>query len=178
MKFAKKLRQGKIKRSDIKAQHIPDLVLLLDNVYDTYNVGGMYRVGDASGVSRIYHAGQTPIGPNPKISRAAVGLDQYLAHEKAEDSVSQVQILKKAGYQIVVLEQTPNSQVYDQVKYHGKIALIVGNETFGVSQPVLALADIIVELPMFGINKSLNVVVATGIVLYQIRRTLGFAKFV
>jgi len=170
MKFAKQLRQGKIKRPTTKPRSIPDLVLLLDNVYDTYNVGGMYRVGDAARVSKIYHGGQTPIGPNPKISRAAVGLDQYLAHEKAEDIVSQIKELKSEGYQIIVLEQTPNSQVYDQDKYEGKIALVVGNETFGVSQAVLELADTTIELPMYGLNKSLNVVVATGIVLYQIRR--------
>ncbi len=173
MHFAKQLRQGKIKKPAVKAHSLPDLVLLLDEVYDTYNVGGMYRVSDAAGVGKIYHCGATAKLPNPKISRAAVGLEQYVAHESVEKIVDKIQELKRQGYTIIALEQTPKSKAYYQVKYQGKIALIAGNETFGVSQEALTLCDLAVELPMFGINKSLNVVVATGIVLYQIRLSLA-----
>lgn len=173
MHFAKQLRQGKVKKPTVKAHSIPDLVLLLDEVYDTYNVGGMYRVSDAAGVGKIYHCGETAKLPNPKISRAAVGLEQYVAHESVAKIVDKIQELKRQGYTIIALEQTPHSKVYHQVKYQGKIALIAGNETFGVSQETLAICDLAVELPMFGINKSLNVVVSTGIVLYQIRLSLG-----
>lgn len=173
IKFARRLRQGKIDRPDNKRQHLSDLVLLLDDVYDTYNVGGMYRVADAAGVSKIYHCGATPIGPDPKISRAAVGLDQYLFHEAVADIAQKIKGLSQSGFQIIALEQTPTAKIFNQIRYQGKIALIVGNETFGVSQKALKLSDLIVELPMFGINKSLNVVVATGIVLYQIRLDLG-----
>lgn len=173
MHFAKQLRQGKVKQLSVKAHSIPDLVLLLDQVYDTYNVGGMYRVSDAARVGKIYHCGATANLPNPKISRAAVGLDQYLAHESVEKIITKIQELKQLGYTVIALEQTPKSKKYYQVKYQGKIALIAGNETFGVSQEALALCDLAVELPMFGINKSLNVVVSTGIVLYQIRLSLA-----
>jgi len=170
MHFAKKLRQGLVKKPD---SFRSDLVLLLDEVYDTYNIGGMYRVGDAAGVSKIYHCGNTAISPNPKISRAAVGLDQYLPHEAVSQIETKLKELKKQGFTIVILEQTPESKIYNQVRYFGKIALVVGNETFGVSKEALFLGDMVVELPMFGINKSLNVVVAAGIVLYQIRLSLG-----
>jgi len=169
MGFARDLRQGKVKSTPATQS---DLVLLLDNIYDTFNVGGMYRVGDAAGVSHIYHCGSTPISPDPKIKRAAVGLDDYLKHTAVNDILIKIRELKQAGYTIVSLEQSENSKPYDQVKYAGKIALVAGNETFGVAPEVIAESDLVVELPMYGINKSLNVVVATGIVLYQIRTSL------
>ena len=170
MGFAKELRKGRIaSKSEVKN----DLVLLLDNVYDTFNVGGMYRVGDASGVSFIYHCGTTPSPPDPKIKRAAVGLDDYIKHEAVPDILVKMKELRKDGYTLIALEQAKNAQLYDCVKYAGKIALIVGNETFGVSENTVRNCDFAVELPMYGINKSLNVVVATGIALYEIRRKLG-----
>ncbi len=172
MNFAKQLRKRKVTPPKQKTNTLPKLVLLLDDIYDTYNVGGMYRVGDAAGVSKIYHCGATAKIPNPKISRAAVGLEQYLAHEDVDKITTIIPVLKKQGYTVIALEQTPQAQSYYQAHYQGKIALVAGNETFGISQEALALCDLTVELPMFGANKSLNVVVATGIVLYQIRLCL------
>lgn len=172
MNFAKKLRQGKVKKISQKNSPTSDVVLLLDDVYDTYNVGGMYRVGDAAGVTKIYHCGATAKLPDPKISRAAVGLEKYIANEQGIEITSKLKELKSQGFTIVALEQTSRSLPYYKVKYQGKIALVCGNETFGVSDEALKLCDLIVELPMFGINKSLNVVVSTGIVLYQIRLSL------
>ncbi len=176
--FAKELRKGKVEPRESRPPG--EICLLLDNVYDTFNVGGMYRVADAAGVGRIYHCGDTPVPPDPKIARASVGLYQYIAHEHRPDILELVDSLSEQGYKIVVLEQDPKSRPFDQVAYakhlgngHRGIALIVGNETFGVQKEVSDKADLIVELPMYGVNKSLNVVVATGIVLYQIRRSLA-----
>ena len=172
MRFAQKLRKSQIKLVKKDNPADSDLVLLLDNVYDTFNVGGMYRVGDAANVSKIYHCGATPYVPNPKITRAAVGLDKYIAQSQVKDIFGKINELKKQGFQIIALELTKNSKIYDQVDYEGKLALVVGNETFGVDPEIIKLCDLVVELPMYGINKSLNVVVATGIILYQIRRKL------
>ena len=69
---------------------------------------------------------------------------------------------------IIAVEQDKRSVRFDQVKYELPIALIVGNETHGISKESLDVADMIVELPMFGVNKSLNVMVSCGIVLYEI----------
>ena len=68
---------------------------------------------------------------------------------------------------IIAIEQNPKSIPYDQVNYTFPIALVVGNETNGISKEVLDICDQIVELPMWGVNKSLNVMVSLGIVLYE-----------
>jgi len=172
MRFAQSLRRGQISPKPKKHSQ-PNLVVLLDDVYDTYNVGGIYRVADSAGVGKVYHCGATPSGPNPKISRAAVGLDQYLPHESVKNTVLLIKQLQKQGFTIIALEQSPSAKLFNKINYSGKIALLVGNESFGLSQEVLKLAEVTIELPMYGINKSLNVVVAAGIALYQIRSSLA-----
>lgn len=182
MSFANKLRHEQIEKSVIECSAQSEFVLVLDDIYDTFNVGGMYRVADAAGVTKIYHCGKTPVPPDPKIVRASVGLVNYIPHEKVENISLLITSLKKGGYKIIILEQTKSSVIYDKIEYKNKlklkdnvqtkIALVAGNETFGVKNEVIKSADLVVELPMYGINKSLNVVVSTGIMLYEIKRKL------
>ncbi|MCR4326402.1 MAG: TrmH family RNA methyltransferase [Candidatus Roizmanbacteria bacterium] len=171
MSFARELRKGSAAPEQHQTEEIR-IVLVLDDVYDTFNVGGMYRVGDAVGVSHIYHGGGTPMPPDPKIARSSVGLYQYIPYSHVDSTVALVEKLKHEGYHIVSLEQAEGAVPYNHYTYPLKTALVVGNETFGVKKEVMDASDGIVELPMYGINKSVNVVVATGIVLYQIRQSL------
>ncbi len=69
---------------------------------------------------------------------------------------------------VIAIEQTATAVPYDKFEYKLPLALVVGNETYGISKEVLDMVDAVVELPMFGINKSLNVMVSLGIVLYQV----------
>lgn len=76
--------------------------------------------------------------------------------------------LKIENLQIVAIEQSSKSVPYDKFEYKIPICLVVGHESHGVSKEVLEIADAIVEIPMFGVNISLNVVVSLGIVLYEV----------
>lgn len=75
--------------------------------------------------------------------------------------------------QIVAVEQDARSKPFYAVKYEFPLAIVVGHETNGVSKEVLDMADMIVELPMWGINQSLNVMVSCGIILYEIMKQHG-----
>ena len=75
--------------------------------------------------------------------------------------------LKKKKINIIALEQTKDSVDYKKVGYSKPIAIVIGHERLGVSKEVLDLCDQIVEIPMHGIGKSLNVSTATGIILYK-----------
>jgi tRNA (guanosine-2'-O-)-methyltransferase len=66
--------------------------------------------------------------------------------------------------QIVAVEQDENSVDYREIGYKTPVALLVGNETFGVTKETLKLCDTVAEIPMWGINKSLNVIVSAAIV--------------
>ncbi len=73
---------------------------------------------------------------------------------------------------VIAVEQDTRSKPFDKVDYELPLAIVVGNESTGVSKEVLDMADLIVELPMWGVNTSLNVMVSLGIVLYEITKKI------
>jgi tRNA G18 (ribose-2'-O)-methylase SpoU len=80
--------------------------------------------------------------------------------------------LKKKGYQLVLLEQMEGSISHDTFKPKAPLCLVIGNEVTGISEEILSLCDVAIEIDMAGIKNSLNVAVAFGVVAYQIRFVL------
>jgi 23S rRNA (guanosine2251-2'-O)-methyltransferase len=151
-------------QKDIKRNPI---VLVLDNVLDTYNIGSFFRLADAVAAEKIYLCGSVVTPPNIKIHRSSIGTWKWIPWEEKPSTVDCIKELKAAGYQIIACEQSQNSVYYTQAKYKFPIAIIAGSESFGISTEVLKLVDQSVEIPMFGINISLNVLVATSIICYD-----------
>lgn len=125
-------------------------------------------MADAVAAEKIYLCGQTEAPPNHKIMKASVGTYKWVPWEKVSTALDAVHEVKEehSDCQIIVIEQDPRSISYTELKPKLPLALIVGNETAGISKEVKERADVIVELPMFGVNRSLNVMVTCGIVLY------------
>jgi tRNA G18 (ribose-2'-O)-methylase SpoU len=97
-----------------------------------------------------------------------MGAVEWVDWEYCESAKAKVQKLKEKGVQIVALEQTDESTDFRKAKYKRPVAVVLGHEKNGVSQAVLNLADLSVELPMYGRANSLNVATSTGIILYKI----------
>jgi len=177
------------------------IFLILENVYDTYNIGGLFRLADAIGVEKLYLCGQMEIPPNPKIKKASIGTYKIVPWEykttvkeaieeiksKVKNQKSKIKVKNQSfdvaqddpersrmgqKLQVIAVEQSAKSIPYTKADYSTPVALIVGNETFGVLPETLELADQIVEIPMWGINKSLNVIVSAAIVSYQVMSTI------
>lgn len=154
---------AKIKRKPI--------YIVLDNVLDTYNIGSIFRLADAVAAREIILCGGSETPPSSRIHKAAVGTEEWVKWQyfaTAQEALKQLKI-ENGQLTIIAVEQDPravslNNFQLSTVNY--PLALVVGHETEGVSTEALDLADLIVEIPMFGVNKSLNVVVSTGIVLY------------
>ena len=165
---AKQLRKGKGFRGKGKVKK-QEIYIVLDNVLDTYNIGSIFRLADAVAAKKIFLCGQTEIPPNHRIKKASINTTEWVEWEYAETALEAVRNLQFTIYnlQIVAVEQSKKSVPYDKFDYKLPVCLIVGNETTGVSKEVLEIADAIVELPMFGVNISLNVMVSLGIVLYE-----------
>lgn len=164
-KYQGKSEKAKVKRSDI--------YIILDNVLDTYNIGSIFRLADAVAAKKIYLCGGTETPPNHRIKKSSINTTEIVDWEYAESTAELIRKLKieNSKLKIVAIEQTNNSISYNQFGYTFPIALVVGHESFGVSSEVLELCDGVVELPMYGINKSLNVVVSLGIVMYNMTLT-------
>lgn len=163
------LPEGKLQEIKVRLKR-NEIYIVLDNVLDTYNIGSIFRLADAVAAKKIYLCGGTATPPNPRIKKASINTTEVVDweyRETAEEAIKDLRF-KIKDLQIVAIEQTSVSTQYDKFEYKLPICLVVGNETYGVSPEVLKMVDGIVELPMFGINISLNVMVSLGIVLYRI----------
>lgn len=147
-----------------------EIYIILDNVLDTYNIGAIFRLADAVAAKKVIICGQSETPPNHRIKKASINTTEIVEWEYAETAVSAVSSIKSqvSGIKVVAVELDSRSVPYDKYDYSLPIALVVGHETDGVSQEVLEICDAIVELPMFGVNISLNVMVSLGIVLYKV----------
>ena len=145
-----------------------DIYFILDNVLDTYNVGGIFRLADAIGVKKIYLCQETETPPNTRIKKASINTTEWVSWEYASTAVEAIQNLKFRiqNLQVVAIEQDEKSVPYTEIDYSLPIALVVGHETNGISKEVLEMADFVAEIPMWGVNKSLNVIISLGIVSY------------
>lgn len=166
---AKELRTTLPEEVDLSNIKRQELYIILDNVLDTYNVGAIFRLADATGVKKVYLCGTTETPPNSRIKKASVNTWQWIDWEYKEKIIDAIGDLRKKvkNIKIIAIEQDEKSVPYDEVNYELPLALIVGNETFGTDKEVLKVVDTIVELPMLGVNISLNVMVSLGIVLYE-----------
>lgn len=147
------------------------IYFILENIYDTYNVGGLFRLADALAVSKIYICGQMETPPNHRIKKASIGTYKVVPWEYRQSSKEAIDELRKSQdtnskIQIIAVEQDKKAVDYRKIDYSFPVALVLGNETSGVLPETLKLCDKIAEIPMWGINKSLNVIVSAAIVGY------------
>lgn len=150
--------------------------LLLENIRSAYNVGAIFRTADGAGVSKIFLHGYTPAPVDrfgrvqPEIQKTSLGASETMSWEKiGEDTSAFLLTQKRAGMTIVALEQTSDAVPLSGFVVPENVLYIVGNEIDGVSSVALEVVDAVVQIPMYGMKESLNVSVATGILLYHDR---------
>ena len=143
------------------------LCVVVNDIRSLHNVGSIFRTCDGAGVEKLWLCGITGYPPQSEISKTALGAEERVAWEYQKDIVSVIKKLKQQHYQIVLLEQTEDSVMYERFQPQAPTCLVIGNEIGGISDELLPLADAAVEIEMQGIKNSLNVVVAFGIVVYH-----------
>lgn len=167
---AKQLRKSDPKMRDIAKIKRREIYIICDNILDTYNIGSIFRLADAVGAKCVYLCAGSDTPPNSRIAKASVGTDKWVKWEYAPTAVNAIVKVKvkSAKCKVIAIEQGKGSIDFRKVSYDLPIAFVAGHETDGVSEEALALCDEIVEIPMFGVNKSLNVMVSLAIVLYRV----------
>lgn len=151
-----------------------EIVVVLPDIRSTHNVGSIFRTADAAGVKKVFLCGITPqpvdqFGRKRQdISKVALGAEDYIPWEYTKSLARLIGKLKKEGYTICAVEQSPKSVPYMAFKApkQAKLALIMGNEVEGLPKAILARVDHILEIPMHGQKESLNVGVAFGVVVF------------
>ncbi|MDE2214322.1 MAG: RNA methyltransferase [Candidatus Omnitrophica bacterium] len=153
--------------------------VVLNNIRSLHNVGTIFRTADGAGVQKLWLCGITGYPPQGGIAKTALGAQDHVPWEYREDAAGLLKELKKEGYQIVLLEQMQGSVRHDRFRPEFPLCLVMGNEVSGISDGLQSWADAAIEIEMQGIKNSLNVAVAFGIAVYQLRssyRTLADAR--
>jgi tRNA G18 (ribose-2'-O)-methylase SpoU len=151
-----------------------EIRILLHNIRSAHNVGSIFRTADAAGVCHIYLSGYTPrpldrFGRVQKdIAKTALGAEQSIPWEYHKTYAPIIAQCKKEGLSIVGVEQDSRAVDYRTYKITQPTLLIVGNEVRGISASLRTQCDTLLEIPMRGKKESLNVSVATGIVLFHL----------
>lgn len=147
------------------------LYVVLNSIRSNYNVGSIFRTSDAAQIEKLYLCGYTPAPPKKEILKTALGATESVSWEYVKDPKEVILNLKEKGIKICALEITTNSRKYNEVGRNDfPLCMIVGNEITGVSQDLINLCDFSMEIPQYGIKHSLNVAVAYGIAVFELRK--------
>ena len=159
------------------AEKIP-VVAVLENVRSAYNVGSVFRTGDAFLIEAIYLAGYTARPPHKEIAKTALGAQDTVRWAHFKTAREAITALKQEGYAVYAVEQAAGSRSLEKLGEldSERIAFLFGNEVSGVEADTLAACDGCIEIPQFGMKHSLNISVAAGIVLWEAVRVRQFAK--
>ncbi len=147
-----------------------NVYILASNLTSPYNVGAIFRLSDALGVTKIFLSGTTICPPNQKIRKTSRSTEKYIDFEYCENPLEILDGLRSEGVKIISLELTSGSKDIKNLKLEKdeKVCLIVGSENHGIAEELLEISDAIIHIPMLGNNSSMNVSVATGIAIYDI----------
>lgn len=151
-----------------KVEKIP-VVIVMDNIRSSHNVGSMFRTSDAFRVDELILCGITNTPPHKDIEKTALGATRSLTWRYFKETMEAIDALKADGYTILAIEQAEESIMLDAFPFPSeeKLAFVFGNEVFGVDDEVMKKVDACIEIPQFGTKHSFNVVVSAGIILWD-----------
>lgn len=162
---------GRMNQEEFKRSEKNRIILVLDNVRSLNNVGSAFRTADSFLIEAVYLCGVTGVPPNKDIEKTALGATETVSWKYFKTTLEAVAELKAAGYYIASVEQAKQSVMLNRFQKPSKpLALIAGNEVYGVEQEVIDQSDACIEIPQFGTKHSLNVAVSVGIVLWEMLR--------
>ncbi|MFA6244746.1 MAG: RNA methyltransferase [Candidatus Hydrogenedentales bacterium] len=149
--------------------------VVLDNLRSAFNVGSIFRTSDAGAVEHIHLCGLTAFPPNPKLTKTALGAHDYVPWTHHESTAQAIEVLRNQGIACVAIEVTETSVPHTKFDWPQPVAIVFGNEVWGIRPETLAICDAVVSIPMRGYKNTINVATAFGVVLYEALRAWGRA---
>jgi 23S rRNA (guanosine2251-2'-O)-methyltransferase len=157
------------KYTDIDTAAEGELVVILDGVEDPHNLGAIIRTAHAAGASSVVIPERRAASVTDVVAKAAAGALEHLSVARVTNINRTLENLKERGFWIYGLDER-GEQDYDQVDYGTPTAFVMGGEGKGLHELVRKHCDVLVRIPMAGKISSLNVSVATGVVLFEWNR--------
>jgi 23S rRNA (guanosine2251-2'-O)-methyltransferase len=145
------------------------LLVVLDGVEDPHNLGAIIRTADGAGADGIVIPERRAAGVTATVAKASAGATEHVPIAKVTNIARALEQLKQAGLWTVGLDERA-TQLYDDADYRMDCALVLGAEGHGLHDLIRKRCDFLVKIPMAGEVPSLNVSVASAVVLYEIAR--------
>jgi len=158
---------------DILTRKQPTLQVMLENVHNSQNLSTIIRTSDAVGVLDIFYSSKE--NETLRIHKTITqGAHRWTHRHRVQggDTVKFLKQKKKEGFQVVVTHLEERAVSYREVDYTKPTLIVMGNEKEGVSDEIIAEATDVIVIPMEGMVQSLNVSVATALILYEAQRQL------
>lgn len=174
MRKLKVTEMGRLSIDEYRQSDKLPLVVVLDHVRSLYNVGSIFRTGDAFRIEGIYLCGITATPPNVEIHKTALGAEDSVEWEYCDSTQEVVRRLRSLGYVILAIEQCEGSTTLERfvAERDRRYAVVLGNEVKGVQQEVVDMCDGCIEIPQYGTKHSMNVSVTAGIVMYEMHQKM------
>jgi len=142
------------------------LILILDSITDVRNMGAIARTAECSGVHAIVVPAKGSAQINPDAIKTSAGALYKIPVCRHDNFMQTVRFIQESGLQLVCCTEKTKDYIY-QPDYTAPTAIIMGSEEDGVRNEIIRIADHLAKIPMYGEIESLNVSVATGVILYE-----------
>jgi 23S rRNA (guanosine2251-2'-O)-methyltransferase len=152
-----------------KARDEKPFIVVCDEVEDPHNLGAITRTAEACGVHGIVIPKHRSVQVNHTVTKASAGATEHLPFTRVSNTGTAIDELKKQGVWIVGTDSKA-SKNFTELDYDMPLAIVVGNEGKGLRRLVKEKSDFLVKIPMYGKISSLNVSVATALLLYEVVR--------
>jgi 23S rRNA (guanosine2251-2'-O)-methyltransferase len=158
--------------AEVNDDGVTPFFLLLDRITDVRNFGAIARSAECAGVQTIVVPGRKSALINADAMKTSSGALNYISVCREYDLADTIHYLKECGIRVVAVTEKATNSIYT-ADLTGPLALILGSEDDGISPELIEMADGSVKIPLMGAVASLNVSVATGVVLYEALRQRG-----
>ncbi len=160
----------RIPREQLPPRERHPVHVVLENIRSAFNVGSIFRTADAGAVEHLHVCGYTCHPPNEKLAKTALGATDYVPWTHHASGPAALDALRASGVTLVAVEVVEGAVAHTQFAWPKPVAIVFGNEVYGITEETLAACDVVVQIPMRGYKNTINVATAFGIVLYEILR--------
>ena len=150
-----------------KSKNESPFVLILDGIEDPHNLGSIIRTAECSGVHGIIIPKRRSVQVNATVNKTSAGAAQYVKVARVNNLTETIKYLKENDVWIYGTD-IEGKCYYNEQKYNGGVAIVIGSEGFGMSRLVKENCDFLVKIPMVGEINSLNASVSAGILMYEV----------
>jgi len=161
------------KFKQVQTENNNDIIFILDDLEHEENIGSAFRLADAFNIKEIIIVSDKNFDLK-KIQKTARSCEKYIPYSVCKTAQDALKKIRDLNYMPINIEITSTSKPLREIDFAelGKVALIVGNERYGISDEILQEVPLSCHIEMYGQNSSMNVVTSLAIAVYKVSEDL------